>query len=37
MRNPVSNSAKCKVRLDSGVAVVERLRRELGEAGMGNS
>ncbi len=34
MRNPVSNSANCKVRLDSGVAVVERLRRELSEAGL---
>ena len=34
MRNPVSTPAECSVRPDSGATIVERLRRELSEAGL---
>jgi hypothetical protein len=34
MRNPQTSPAECKVRMDSGASVVERLRRELSEAGL---
>ncbi|MBS3652324.1 hypothetical protein KEU06_27410 [Pseudaminobacter sp. 19-2017] len=34
MRNPQATPAECKVRLDSGASIVERLRRELNEAGL---